>query len=116
MLDVITANKIGNILQDKMGNLEQIENPYLNTCITMGSFVNVAIRNTDYWVIPIILFKRGYGLTKSMYYKGFVLGFVYNRTVYEVGKYSRTSSKQFTHIYNAYFGDKYDRVYIEKTL
>jgi hypothetical protein len=108
MLDVITANEIVNALQCKEYNIEWVKDIHLKTFITMDSFVNVTIRNANYWVMPIISFKN----TNAT-----VLGFVYERTVYEIGKYSRTTSKQFTQIYNAYFSDNnYDRVYMKKTV
>lgn len=106
MLDVITANEIVNALQCKGYNIEWVKDHYLKNFITMDSCVNVSICNVDYWVIPIIAFKN----TNAT-----VLGFVYERTVYEVGKYSRKTSRLFTNIYNAYFFDNnYDRVYMEK--
>lgn len=101
MLDVITANEIVNALQCKGHNIEWAKDHYLKYFITMDSYVNV-----DYWVMPIIAFKNT-NVT--------VLGFVYERTVYEVGKYNRKTSRLFTNIYNAYFSDNnYDRVYIKK--
>jgi hypothetical protein len=106
MLDVITANEIVNALQCKGHNIEWVKDHYLKNFITMDSCVNVSICNVDYWVMPIIAFKN----TNAT-----VLGFVYERTVYEVGKYSRKTSRLFTNIYNAYFSDNnYDRVYMEK--
>lgn len=108
MLDVITANEIVNALQCKGNNIEWVKDIHLKTFITMDSFVNVTIRNTDYWVMPIISFTN----TNAT-----ILGFINERTVYEIGKYSRTTSKQFTNIYNAYFSTNYyDRVYMEKTV
>lgn len=106
MLDVITANEIVNALQCKGHNIEWVKDHYLKNFITMDSYVNVSICNVDYWVMPIIAFKN----TNAT-----VLGFVYERTVYEVGKYSRKTSRLFTNIYNAYFSDNnYDRVYMKK--
>lgn len=106
MLDVTTANDILNALQCKGHNIEWTKDHYLETFITMDAFVNVSIRNDEYWVMPIILFEN----TNAI-----ILGFVYERTVYEVGKYNRTTSRRFTNIYNAYFSNNnYDRVYMEK--
>lgn len=83
-----------------------VKDHYLKNFITMDSYVNVSICNVDHWVMPIIAFKN----TNAT-----VLGFVYERTVYEVGKYSRKTSRLFTNIYNAYFSaNNYDRVYMKK--
>lgn len=94
MLDVITANEIVNALQCKGHNIEWAKDHYLKDFTTMDSYVNVSICNVDYWVMPIIAFKN----TNAT-----VLGFIYERTIYEVGKYSRKTSRLFTNIYDAYF-------------
>lgn len=117
MLDSITANEIVNVLQSKgnSDNLKWVENNYLNTFITMDIPVNVITRNGDYCVMPILFFKRRYRTTESFPYKRYVLGFVYEGSVYEVGKYTLTTSKLFTNLYNTYFANnKYERVYIPK--
>lgn len=117
MLDLITANEIVNVLQSK-GNfnaLKWAEKGYLNTFITMDLLVNVTIQNVEYCVIPIILFKRRYRTMESFPYKGYVLGFVYEGSVYEVGKYTRRVSEMFTSLCNYYFANnKYERVYFAK--
>lgn len=117
MLDSITANEIVNVLQSKCNsdNLKWVENAYLNTFITMDSLINVTIQNDEYCVMPIIFFKRRYHTMKSFPYKGYVLGFVYESSVYEVGKYTRRVSEMFTSLCNYYFANnKYERVYIPK--
>lgn len=58
MLDVITANEIVNALQCKGHNIEWVKDHYLKNFITMDSYVNVFICNVDYWVMPIIAFKK----------------------------------------------------------
>lgn len=51
MLDVTTANEIVNALQCKGNNIEWVKDIHLKTFITMDSFVNVTIRNTEECVL-----------------------------------------------------------------
>lgn len=117
MLDLITANEIVNVLQSKgnFNSLKWAEKGYLNTFITMDLLVNVTIQNVEYCVIPFILFKRRYRTMESFPYKAYVLGFVYEGSVYEIGKYTRRVSEMFTSLCNYYFANnKYERVYFAK--
>lgn len=100
MLDFIVANDIINSLQSNRHNIEWIRFNHCNAYTTMGALVNVTIGNDEYYVLPIKSYET-------------VVGFVYERTVYEIGKYSRTTSKQFTQICNTYFSN-YVRIYMEK--
>ena len=100
MLNSILANDIVNALQAKRFDIDWVRFNYCNAYTTAGALIEITIGNEDYYVLPIMSYTT-------------IVGFVYNNVVYEVGKYSRTTSKQFTQICNAYFSD-YDRVYMEK--
>lgn len=100
MLNSILANDIVNALQTKRFDIDWVRFNYCNAYTTEGALIEITIGNDDYYVLPILSYTT-------------VVGFAYNGVVYEIGKYSRTTSKQFTQICNAYFSD-YDRVYMEK--
>lgn len=100
MLDYIVANDIINSLQSKRHIIEWVRFNHCNAYTTAGALVNVTIGNDEFYVLPIMSYTT-------------VVGFWYDGTVYEIGKYSRTTSKQFTQICNAYFSN-YDRIYMEK--
>ena len=97
MLDIIVANDIRNALQCMRTSIEWVRFNYCNAYTTNGSFVEVIIGNDVYNVLPILSYTT-------------VVGFFYDGIVYEIGKYSRTTSKQFTQICNTYFSD-YERIY-----
>lgn len=100
MLNSIVANDIRNGLQCMRSNIHWVRFNYCNAYTTGGALIEVTIGNDDYYVLPIMSYTT-------------VVGFAYNGVVYEIGKYSRTTSKQFTQICNTYFSD-YKRTYIEK--
>lgn len=100
MLDFIVANDIVNALQSKRFNIDWVRFNHCNAYTTDGALIDVTLGNTDYYVLPIMSYTT-------------VVGFAYNGIVYEIGKYSRTTSKQFTQICNTYFSG-YERIYMEK--
>lgn len=100
MLNSIVANDIRNSLQSMRMNIDWVKFNYCNAYTTEGALVEITIGNDNYYVLPILSYTT-------------VVGFAYNGVVYEIGKYSRTTSKQFTQICNTYFSN-YDRIYIEK--
>lgn len=100
MLNCILANDIVNGLQIKSFDIDWVRFNYCNAYTTAGALIGITIGNEEYYVLPIMSYTT-------------IVGFVYNNVVYEVGKYSRTTSKQFTQICNTYFPD-YKRTYIER--
>ena len=100
MLDFVIANDIRNALQSERHHIEWFRFNHCNAYTTMGALVNVTIGNDEYFVLPIMSYET-------------VVGFVYERVVYEIGKYSQTTSKQMTQICKAYFSD-YDRIFMKK--
>lgn len=100
MLNSILVNDIVNALQAKRFDIDWVRFNYCNAYTTEGALIEITIGNEDYYVQPIMSYTT-------------VVGFAYNEVVYEIGKYSRTTSKQFTQICNTYFSD-YDRIYMEK--
>lgn len=100
MLDFVIANDIRNALQSKRRHIEWFRFNHCNAYTTEGALVNVTIGNNEYFVMPIMSYET-------------VVAFVYNHIVYEIGKYSRTTSKQVTQICNTYFSD-YERIFMEK--
>lgn len=104
MLDSTTAINIINDLQSNCNNINWTQFRHCNAYTTVDkqggvTLECVIIGNVRYYVLPIMSYKT-------------VVGFVHQANVYEVGKYSRTTSKQFTQICNAYF-PHLDRVYID---
>lgn len=100
MLDFIVANDIINGLQAMRPRIEWVKFNYCNAYTTAGALVKIIVGNDEYNVLPIMSYTT-------------VVGFFYDGVVYEIGKYSRTTSKQFTQICNAYFSS-YERIYMEK--
>lgn len=100
MLDFIVANDIRNQLQSERHHIEWFRFNHCNAYTTMGALVSVTIGNDEYFVLPIMSYET-------------VVGFVYDNIVYEIGKYSQTTSKQFTQICNTYFSNC-DRIFYEK--
>ena len=96
MLDFVIANDIRNALQNERRHIEWFRFNHCNAYTAMGALVNVTIGNNEYFVLPIMSYET-------------VVGFVYERIVYEIGKYSRTTSKQMTQICNTYFSE-YERI------
>lgn len=100
VLNSILANDIVNALQSKRFDIDWVRFNYCNAYTTAGALIEITIGNDDYYVLPIMSYTT-------------IVGFVYNGVAYEVGKYSRTTSKQFTQICNTYF-PHCDRTYVEK--
>ena len=100
MLDYIVANDIINSLQSKSHIIEWVRFNHCNAYTTAGALVNVTIGNDEFYVLPIMSYTT-------------VVGFWYDNVVYEIGKYSHTTSKQFTQICNTNFSG-YERIYMEK--
>ena len=100
MLNSIVANDIRNALQCDRMNIDWVRFNYCNAYTTGGALVEVTIGNDDYYVMPILSYTT-------------VVGFVYDGVVYEIGKYSRTTSKQFTQICNSLYYNC-ERVFIDR--
>ena len=100
MLDYIVANDIIKDLQSKRLDIEWVRFNHCNAYTTAGALVNATIGNDEFYVLPIMSYTT-------------VVGFWYDGTVYEIGKYSRTTSKQFTQICNTLFFF-FSRIYMEK--
>ena len=100
MLNSILANEIVNALECGKNEIPWTQFRHCNAYTTICYEIYLTLNGKVYSVTPI----KSYAT---------IVGFVYNNVVYEIGKYSRTTSKQFTQICNAYFSD-YDRVYMEK--
>lgn len=100
MLDYVVANDIVNALQGMRGSIDWVQFNHCNAYTTGGAIERVIIGETEYFVQPIMSYST-------------IVGFVHECVVYEIGKYSRTTSKQFTQICNTYFSE-YDRIYMEK--
>lgn len=103
LLDDVLVNDIRNMLQDMY--IEWHRFNYCQAYTTINKYntrelVKVIIGNTDYYVQPIKSYNT-------------VVGFAYCDQFYEVGKYSQTTSKQVTQIYNKYFSN-YDRFYVSR--
>ena len=98
-MNSILANVIINQLQARRYNLEWTQ--FHSMQADVGEPIEVTIGNTDYAVIPFQSYTT-------------VVGFVVLddiHTFYEVGKYSRTTSKQVTRFCNE---NNLKKVFIEK--
>lgn len=102
MLSNEVANAIRNELQNNMHNISW--NKYHYTNVYLGDVTNVTIDDITYNVIPY----RSYNT---------VVAFLHFWNFYEVGKYSRTTSKQVTQIYNEFYGSNtiMQRVFVPLT-
>ena len=98
MLNTIVVNEIVNALQGMRDHIDWIRFNHCNAYTTVSSSFAETIGYDGYYVQPIMSYTT-------------VVGFAHNGIVYEVGKYSRTTSKQFTQIFNTYYPD-YKRVYV----
>ena len=86
MMNKILANDIRNQLQAKRNHTVWKQFNHCNA-YTAYEKITVTIGDTDYTVTPIRSYET-------------IVAFEYDGTVYEIGKYSRTTSKQVTQITN----------------
>ena len=100
MLDFVVANDIRNALQSENETIPWVQFRHCNAYTTGYHDICVTVNGKVYNVIPIKSYST-------------IVGFVHMSDVYEIGKYSRTTSKQMTRICNTYFSDC-DRVFYEK--
>lgn len=101
MMDSIIANGIVEILESiKCNNIPWVQFRYCNAYTTGYYDICISVNGEDYNVIPIKSYST-------------IVGFVHMSVLYEIGKYSRTTSKQITRIYNTYFSDC-KRVYMAR--
>ena len=98
LLDCITILDIRNALSCK--NIDWCQFNYCNAYTTGGALELVVIGDTEYWVQPIKSYNT-------------IVAFAYQGQFYEIGKYSRTTSKQVTQIYNRFFSN-YDRFFVDR--
>lgn len=88
MLTNDIANAIREELQYNINCIEWVR--FRTTNAYLGDFYTVNVNEKQYTVLPY----RSYDT---------VVGFTYLLGFYEVGKYSRTTSKQLTQIYNEFY-------------
>lgn len=100
MLDFITAYEIVNELENKKHNILWVRFNHTNTYTTIYCDTYIGVGSKVYAVTPI----KSYEI---------IVGFVYDDVVYEIGKHSRTTSRQLMQICNTYYSN-YDRIYMEK--
>ena len=98
MMNSIIVNDVRNSLQAKRNHVKWVRFNHCNAYI--GDEITVTIGDTDYTVTPILSYET-------------VVAFAHNGIMYEVGKYSRTTSKQVTQITNKLGCDRkfYERIW-----
>lgn len=88
MMNEILVNDIRNQLQANRLNIKWNK---FNSCNAyIGELTEVIIGNDSYMVYPVMSYTT-------------VVGFCCKDGFYEIGKYSRTTSKQVTQIFNSYY-------------
>lgn len=98
MLDKRLVNDIRNALQAKKNKISFRQ--FRSCQAWIGDGITVTIGNEDFWVVPIMSYET-------------IVGFAEGFQIYEVGKYSRTTSKQFTQICNQVY-DNLERIFVER--
>lgn len=101
MLSNEIANAILTELQNHINLIDWSRFRYTNAYL--GDFYWVNVDGKDYQILPY----RSYNT---------VVAFTYLDGFYEVGKYSVTTSKQVTQIYNEFYkGSSYSRYFVPRT-
>ena len=99
------SNEIVNAIVNELENHKNLINwtPYRFTNAYLGDFYWVNVDGKDYHILPY----RSYNT---------VVAFAYKSDFYEVGKYSRTTSKQVTRIYNDFYANSsFSRHFVPRT-